>query len=117
MQYTETITVFKMSSEVIKCPTIGAASFGQSPYIARHLPVQGVVGRNIDRRITRKISYMQILTMHALLYICEYHKSPAAMNGEESSLLLAQAFCSGFCVIVWRRDYDCGKFRHNIRID
>ena len=41
-----------MSSEVIKCPTIGAASFGQSPYIARHLPVRGVVGHNIDRRIS-----------------------------------------------------------------
>ena len=53
VQYTETIAVFKMSSEVIKCPTIGAASFGQSPYIARHLPVRGVVGHNIDRRITR----------------------------------------------------------------
>ena len=26
VQYTETIAVFKMSSEVIKCPTIGAAS-------------------------------------------------------------------------------------------
>ena len=51
VQYTETIAVFKMSSEVIKCPTIGAASFGQSPYIARHLPVRGVVGHNIDRRI------------------------------------------------------------------
>ena len=36
VQYTETIAVFKMSSEVIKCPTIGAAFFGQSPYIARH---------------------------------------------------------------------------------
>ena len=52
VQYTETIAVFKMSSEVIKCPAIGASSFGQSPYIARHLPVQGVVGHNIDRRIT-----------------------------------------------------------------
>ena len=41
VQYTETIAVFKMSSAVIKCPTIGAASFGQSPYIARHLPVRG----------------------------------------------------------------------------
>ena len=51
VQYTETITVFKMSSEVIKCPTIGAASFGQSPYIAGHLPVWVVVGHNIDRRI------------------------------------------------------------------
>ena len=51
VQYTETIAVFKMSSEVIKCPTIGAASFGQSPYIAHHLPVRGVVGHNIDRRI------------------------------------------------------------------
>ena len=33
VQYTESITVFKMSSEVIKCPTIGA-SFGQSPYVS-----------------------------------------------------------------------------------
>ena len=49
VQYTETIAVFKMSSAVIKCPTIGAASFGQSPYIARYLPVRGVVGHNIDR--------------------------------------------------------------------
>ena len=39
-------------SEVIKCPTTGAASFGQSPYIARHPPVRGVVGHNIDRRIS-----------------------------------------------------------------
>ena len=43
--------MFKMSSEVIKCPTIGAASFDQSPYIARHLPVRVVVGHNIDRHI------------------------------------------------------------------
>ena len=54
MQYTETIAVFKVSSEVIKCPTKGAASFGQSLYVARHLPVRGgggggVVGHNIDR--------------------------------------------------------------------
>ena len=55
VQYTETIAVFKMSSEVIKCPTIGAASFGQSPYIARYLPVRGVVGHNIDRRIIWKV--------------------------------------------------------------
>ena len=45
-------TVAKVSSEVIKCPTIGAASFGQSPYVARLLPVRGVVGHNIDRCIT-----------------------------------------------------------------
>ena len=37
----EGITVFKMSSEVIK---INAASFDQSPYNARHMPIQGVVG-------------------------------------------------------------------------
>ena len=49
MQYTHTIAVFKVSSEVIKCPTIGTASFGQSPYIARH-------GHNIDRRITHERS-------------------------------------------------------------
>ena len=40
-----------LSSEVIKCPTIGAASFGQSSHIAHHLPVREVVGHNIDRRI------------------------------------------------------------------
>ena len=44
VQYTETVAVFKVSSEVIKCPTIGAASFGQSPYVARLLPVRGVWG-------------------------------------------------------------------------
>ena len=52
VQYTDTIAVFKVSSDEIKCPTIGAASFGQSSYVARHLPVRGVVGHNIDRRIT-----------------------------------------------------------------
>ena len=36
VQSTET-TVFKVSSEVIKYPTIGVASFGQSPYVARHM--------------------------------------------------------------------------------
>ena len=51
VQYMETIAVLKVSSEVIKCPTIGAASFGQSPYVARLLPVRGVVGHNIDRCI------------------------------------------------------------------
>ena len=62
VQYTETIAVFKMSSAVIKCPTIGAASFGQSPYIARHLPVRGVVGHNIDRYIkdSHRTSVMSI---------------------------------------------------------
>ena len=58
VQYTESITVFKMSSEVIKCPTIGAASFGQSPYLARHLPVRVVVGHNIDRRIISRGSFL-----------------------------------------------------------
>ena len=52
VQYTETVAVLKVSSEVIKCPTIGAASFGQSPYVARLLPVWGVVGHNIDRCIS-----------------------------------------------------------------
>ena len=57
VQYMETVAVLKVSSEVIKCPTIGAASFGQSPYVARLLPVRegggggGVVGHNIDRCI------------------------------------------------------------------
>ena len=76
VQYTETIAVFKMSSEVIKCPTIGAASFGQSPYIARHLPVRGVVGHNIDRRImgshvtfTPKISKLDV---HLEYIRCHY---------------------------------------------
>ena len=53
VQYTETVAVLKVSSEVIKCPTIGAASFGQSPYVARLLPVRGVVGHNIDRCISQ----------------------------------------------------------------
>ena len=39
VQYTDTIAVFKVSSDEIKCPTIGAASFGQSSYVAHHLPV------------------------------------------------------------------------------
>ena len=30
VQYTETVAILKVSSEVIKCPTIGAASFGLS---------------------------------------------------------------------------------------
>ena len=55
MQYTETVAVLKVSSEVIKCPTIGAASFGQSPYVAHLLPVRGVVGHNIDWCITQKV--------------------------------------------------------------
>ena len=54
VQYTDTIAVFKVSSDEIKCPTIGAASFGQSSYVARHLPVRGVVGHNIDRRINKQ---------------------------------------------------------------
>ena len=52
VQYTETVAVLKVSLEVIKCPTIGAASFGQSPYVACLLPVRGVVGHNIDRCIS-----------------------------------------------------------------
>ena len=58
VQYTKIITAVKMSSEVIKCPTIGPASFGQSPYIARYLPVQGVVGHNIDRCINEEEGYL-----------------------------------------------------------
>ena len=54
VQYTDTIAVFKVSSDEIKCPTIGTASFGQSSYVARHLPVRGVVGHNIDRRINKQ---------------------------------------------------------------
>ena len=52
MQYMEIIAVFKTSSKVIiisKFLTIGAASFGQTPDNAFHLPVQGVVGhKNVD---------------------------------------------------------------------
>ena len=70
VQYAETIAVFKMSSEVIKCPTIGAASFGQSPYIARHLPVRGVVGHNIDRRITRSNLDFGSSSSSARVYYC-----------------------------------------------
>ena len=55
VQYTETVAVLKVSSEVIKCPTTGAASFGQSPYVARLLPIRGVVGHNIDRCIIRQM--------------------------------------------------------------
>ena len=79
VQYTETIAVFKMSSEVIKCPTIGAASFGQSPYIARHLPVRGVVGHNIDRRITIKNQIIQVITVCEEL-IAEVSQSHSRMN-------------------------------------
>ena len=58
VQYTETVAVLKVSSEVIKCPTIGAASFGQSLYVARQvLPVRGVVEHNIDRCIIAKTSH------------------------------------------------------------
>ena len=58
VQYTKIIATFKMSSEVIKCPTIGAASFGQSHYIARYLPVRGVVGHNINRCIMEASSVL-----------------------------------------------------------
>ena len=47
VQYTKIIAAFRMSSEVIKCLTIRAASFGQSPYIARYLPVREVVGQTL----------------------------------------------------------------------
>ena len=60
-----------MSSEVIKCPTIGAASFGQSPYIASYLPVRGVVGHNIDRCI---ISKFQKTKLH-LLSVIDFGRS------------------------------------------
>ena len=63
VQYTETVAVLKVSSEVIKCPTIGAASFGQSPYVARLLPVRGVVGHNIDRCISCSITIMHTYTI------------------------------------------------------
>ena len=62
VQYTDTIAVFKVSSDEIKCPTIGAAFFGQSSYVARHLPVRGVVGHNIDRRIRNMLKWTQIIT-------------------------------------------------------
>ena len=60
VQYMETVAVLKVSSEVIKCPTIGAASFGQSPYVARLLPVQGVVGHNIDRCIMHTVTVVKM---------------------------------------------------------
>ena len=77
VQYTETIAVFKMSSEVIKCPTIGAASFGQSPYIARHLPVRGVVGHNIDRRIIGNYFFIRDVPPHTVVQwnLCNGHSS------------------------------------------
>ena len=53
VQYMEGITVFKMSSEVIK---INAASFGQSPYNARHMPIQGVVGHIMPFKMFKGVS-------------------------------------------------------------
>ena len=82
VQYTETVAVFKVSSEVIKCPTIGAASFGQSPYVARLLPVRGVVGHNIDRRI-----------MH---YQCIPHAPPRLFFGGTCTVLT----CGGMNLTV-----------------
>ena len=63
VQYTKIIAAFKMSSEVIKCPTIGAASFGQSPYNACYLSIRGVVGHNIDRCITRIERFHHVITI------------------------------------------------------
>ena len=77
VQYAETVAVLKVSSEVIKCPTIGAASFGQSPYVARLLPVRGVVGHNIDRCISLIVKAVNDTAIGiALFYLnhaCHYH--------------------------------------------
>ena len=83
----ETIAVFKMSSEVIKCPTIGAASFGQAPI----LPTMCPYGHNIDRRITM-----------------EYTKNNAVFktSKKESSSLFQSSIMSLFCCK--------GVVRHNI---
>ena len=70
VQYTETVAVLKVSSEVIKCPTIGAASFGQSPYVARLLPVRGVVGHNIDRRIIFSPAFFKVRCGSLIVHAC-----------------------------------------------
>ena len=67
MQYTETIAATKASSEVIKCPTIGAANFGQNPKYTHHLPVWGVAKHAIDRRICLWLSSLIPTTY---MYIC-----------------------------------------------
>ena len=77
VQYTETVAVLKVSSEVIKCPTIGAASFGQSPYVARLLPVRGVVGHNIDRCIIGTIQLHKYCEEHSR---SEIQDNPAQIN-------------------------------------
>ena len=80
VQYTETVAILKVSSEVIKCPTIGAVSFGQSPYVARLLPVRGVVGHNIDRCITSFTSGWQKRTnIHMLPLVSQ--ATPFAERG------------------------------------
>ena len=49
VQYTETIAVFKMSSEVIKCPDYRGSLLRSKPL---YCPLSARTGGNIDRRIT-----------------------------------------------------------------
>ena len=103
MQYTETVAVLKVSSEVIKCPTIGAASFGQSPYVARLLPVRGVVGHNIDRCIMHcfhKIRCLRCMTfiLQAFLGIL-YCSSPLSLSSPPHTHTHTQSLAT--CTRLW----------------
>ena len=104
VQYAETIAVFKMSSEVIKCPTIGAASFGQSPYIARHLPVRGVVGHNIDRRIIHPSNSLHICIHITQVSVCECQNSIVTTFSRHHVVVL---------VLVVGVYYPCPPQHHN----
>ena len=104
VQYTETVAVLKVSSEVIKCPTIGAASFGQNPYVARLLPVRGVVGHNIDRCIRNK-NYTHLQLRKSLIHA-------------SFSLQIRAANLSGEC-FFWKETFARLKFgwraHHQVR--
>ena len=118
VQYTVTIAVFKMSSEVIKCPTIGAASFGQSPYIARHLPVRGVVGHNIDRRINAIKNVTLPILLHNKLYLFTEQLQSQTDNTtiikELQDLLKTSDKCSEVCLFV--SSYSQPLFGFDVRL-
>ena len=64
MQYMETIAVIKISSDVIKCPTIGAASFSQSLYFEylktrkekKGVKSDGAEGNDQSKNVERQFS-------------------------------------------------------------
>ena len=100
VQYTETIAVFKMSSEVIKCPDYRGSLLRSKPL---YCPLSVRTGGNIDRRITSPNEECLVAWLKFLVKkVCPANKNGALMHTVHCLSLLTLWFC-------WPSDIPVGK--------